>query len=75
MHRSNKLTHLILSHLSKNNNSPEIVEILFMQHSGETKIIVASRYNETAVCIIYSKRHHQLKKIFIQSAGCSVKYV
>lgn len=49
MHRSNKLTYVILSHLSKNNNSPAIVEHAFLQHAGDTKIVVASRYNETAV--------------------------
>ena len=47
MHRSDKLTHLILSHLSKNNNNPELVERIFLQHTGNTKIIVASRYAET----------------------------
>lgn len=48
-HRQSKLTHLILSHLSKNNNRPELVEQVFTQHAGETKIIVASRYHETEV--------------------------
>jgi phosphoribosyl 1,2-cyclic phosphodiesterase len=47
MHRSDKLTHLILSHLSKNNNNPELVERIFLQKTGNTKIIVASRYAET----------------------------
>ncbi|SFQ49443.1 MBL fold metallo-hydrolase [Parafilimonas terrae] len=49
MHRSDKLTHLILSHLSSNNNTPELVEQTFLQHAGETKIVVASRYHETEV--------------------------
>ena len=47
VHRSVKLTHLILSHLSKNNNTPAIAEQSFLQHAGDTKIIVAGRYNET----------------------------
>jgi len=47
MHRSDKLTHLILSHLSKNNNNPELVERIFLQHTANTKIIVASRNAET----------------------------
>jgi phosphoribosyl 1,2-cyclic phosphodiesterase len=47
--RSAQLTHLILSHLSKNNNSPELVDRLFNQQAGNTKIIVASRYQETPV--------------------------
>jgi len=49
LHRHKNLTHLILSHLSKNNNTPELVEQLFLQHAGETKIVVASRYHETEV--------------------------
>ena len=51
-HRPKQLSHLILSHLSKNNNSPELVAKLFRQQAGNTKIIVASRYEETAVCCI-----------------------
>ncbi len=48
-HKSSRLTHLILSHLSKNNNKPELVEKIFMQYCGETKIIIAGRYAETQV--------------------------
>jgi phosphoribosyl 1,2-cyclic phosphodiesterase len=44
-----QLSHLILAHLSKNNNSPEVVEKLFAAKAGNTKIIVASRYQETEV--------------------------
>ncbi|HTI08983.1 MAG TPA: MBL fold metallo-hydrolase [Puia sp.] len=46
------LTHLFLSHLSQNNNTPEIALDLFNQHAGGTKIILASRYEETAVYAI-----------------------
>ena len=48
-HRGMQLSHLILSHLSKNNNNPELVDRLFRQQAGSTKIIVASRYEETPV--------------------------
>jgi phosphoribosyl 1,2-cyclic phosphodiesterase len=51
-YRSPQLTHLILSHLSKNNNSPKVVERLFSPHAGTTQITVASRYQETAVFTI-----------------------
>jgi phosphoribosyl 1,2-cyclic phosphodiesterase len=43
------LSHLILAHLSKNNNDPLLVEKLFRERSGHIKISVASRYQETAV--------------------------
>lgn len=51
-HRSPALSHLLLSHLSKENNSPEIARELFMQHARDTKIIVASRYKPTEVFMV-----------------------
>lgn len=51
-HRGSHLTHLILSHLSKNNNDPALVERLFREKAGETAIVVASRYAETAIYTI-----------------------
>lgn len=46
-YRPLSMSHLILSHLSKENNCPRLVADLFMQHSGDTEIVVASRYKET----------------------------
>ena len=43
------MSYLFLSHLSQNNNCPTIVADLFNQHAGNTKIVVASRYEESAV--------------------------
>jgi phosphoribosyl 1,2-cyclic phosphodiesterase len=48
-HRPKFMSHLLLSHLSKNNNSPELVEALFNAHAENVKVIVASRYQETDV--------------------------
>jgi phosphoribosyl 1,2-cyclic phosphodiesterase len=48
-HKGRQLSHLILSHLSKNNNRPELVERIFSEHRGNVKIVVASRYKETPV--------------------------
>ncbi|MEO6134665.1 MAG: MBL fold metallo-hydrolase, partial [Ginsengibacter sp.] len=48
-HRSKFLTHILLSHLSKNNNTPQLVQELFDTHAKGVEIIVASRYSETAV--------------------------
>jgi phosphoribosyl 1,2-cyclic phosphodiesterase len=48
-HRPAQLSHLILSHLSNNNNKPELVDALFQPHAGTTKVIVASRYEESEV--------------------------
>ncbi|MBP6687846.1 MAG: MBL fold metallo-hydrolase [Lacibacter sp.] len=51
-YRTPQLSHLILSHLSKNNNTPQTVETLFQPHAGNTKVIVASRYEESALFCI-----------------------
>lgn len=51
-HRPSFMSHLLLSHLSKNNNSQEIVETLFSPYAATTNIIVASRYKETALFTI-----------------------
>ena len=48
-HRPAFMVHLILSHLSKNNNKPELVKELFEKHAAGTKITVASRREETPV--------------------------
>ncbi len=48
-HRPAQMSHLVLAHLSKNNNHPKLVEDLFQQHAGNTRIVVASRYQETEV--------------------------
>ena len=53
-HRSSYMSHLFLSHLSKNNNHPELVQSIFDPHAGNTEIIVATRYKETAVYHIHS---------------------
>jgi phosphoribosyl 1,2-cyclic phosphodiesterase len=51
-HRPPFMTHLLLSHLSKENNEPQLVEELFTKHAGGRTIVVASRYNATEVFTI-----------------------
>jgi len=46
MHRPTFMSHLILSHLSNNNNKPELVNDLFIEHANGTEIIIASRHQE-----------------------------
>ncbi|MEJ6980154.1 MBL fold metallo-hydrolase [Pedobacter sp. P351] len=46
-HKPSFMSHLLLSHLSKDNNCPELVKRLFTQHAGDTEVIVASRYVES----------------------------
>ncbi len=48
-HKSDKMSHVILSHLSKDNNCPIVVKDLFTKHAQQTQVIVASRLQETEV--------------------------
>lgn len=51
-HRPGFMSHLLLSHLSKENNCPDLVRELFMQHAGKTEIVIASRFAETPLYTI-----------------------
>jgi len=48
-HRHPFMSHLFLSHLSQNNNTPQLVKDLFDANADGVEIIIASRYEETAV--------------------------
>ncbi len=61
-HRAVGMTHLFLSHLSKNNNCPGLVYQLFSTHANGVKMIVASRDEETPVYHI-SHRPAEIKKM------------
>jgi len=66
-HRPPFMTHLLLSHLSKENNEPRLVEELFGKHAKETAIIIASRYEATAVYSINTTQimdAHDRKPVF-----------
>lgn len=49
LHKPAFMSHVFLSHLSKNNNTPELAYKAFLSHAGATEIIVASRYEESAI--------------------------
>jgi phosphoribosyl 1,2-cyclic phosphodiesterase len=68
-HRGPQLSQLILSHLSKNNNSPELVEKIFAEEAGNIHITVASRYAATPVfCIEKTTGAITVKKLALQKA-------
>ncbi len=48
-YRPSFMSHLFLSHLSKNNNTPQLVKDLFDANADGVEIIIASRYEETAL--------------------------
>lgn len=43
------MSYLLLAHLSKENNDPELVQHLFEEEADQITIVVASRFSETAV--------------------------
>ncbi|MXV52316.1 MBL fold metallo-hydrolase [Pedobacter sp. HMF7647] len=55
-HRSPYLKRLFLSHLSRENNCPDLVANLFSLHANGVEITVASRYQETDV---YHIQHYE----------------
>ncbi len=48
-HKHQLMSHLILSHLSKDNNCPMLVKDIFTQHAQNTQVFVASRLKETDI--------------------------
>lgn len=56
------MSHVFLSHLSRDNNSPHRVQELFTEHAGNTTVSVASRYSETEVFIINGNFNNNLKR-------------
>jgi phosphoribosyl 1,2-cyclic phosphodiesterase len=61
-HKPHFMSHLLLAHLSRNNNSPELVHELFYRHAGKVKVIVASRYQETEVFHIQMNEEKEFQK-------------
>jgi phosphoribosyl 1,2-cyclic phosphodiesterase len=57
-YKSEMLSHLLLSHLSRDNNNPHLVETLFNSYAGGTHIAIASRYQESPVYCITGEVNH-----------------
>ncbi|KAA9042288.1 MBL fold metallo-hydrolase [Ginsengibacter hankyongi] len=60
-HKPPFMSHLFLSHLSKNNNDPQLVKDLFNTNADGVEIIIASRYEETKVYHIQNLKNIQSK--------------
>jgi len=48
-HKPPFMSHVLLAHLSKDNNSPVVARDLFLPHMENTELIVASRFAETPI--------------------------
>lgn len=66
-HRPAFMTHLLLSHLSKENNDPALVKQLFDAHSNGTEVVVASRYEQSDIYHIHGPSAEN--KVFTMSAA------
>ena len=66
-HRPAFMTHLLLSHLSKENNDPSLVKQLFDAHSKGIEVVVASRYEQSAIYHIHGPSVDN--KVFTMSAA------
>ncbi|SFE65685.1 Phosphoribosyl 1,2-cyclic phosphodiesterase [Spirosoma endophyticum] len=55
-HRPSFMSHVLLSHLSKDNNCPDLIRAMFAPCSDQTEIVVASRHQETPVYRISAER-------------------
>ena len=56
------MTHLLLSHLSKDNNSPQLAQELFTQNANGVTVSVASRYKAMDVIIIAEDKIAPIEK-------------
>jgi phosphoribosyl 1,2-cyclic phosphodiesterase len=48
-HKPAFMSHIFLSHLSHENNNPAIVAEMFHRYAGKTEVVIATRYEETAL--------------------------
>ena len=65
-HKHEAMSHLILSHLSKDNNCPMLVKELFTQHAQSTEVIIASRLHETEVFHVTQDGVNEERKVETQ---------
>ncbi len=66
-HRPAFMSHLLLAHLSKENNHPQLVQDLFNEHAAGTQVLIASRYRATEVininpAVMVSNSFYRYKK-------------
>jgi phosphoribosyl 1,2-cyclic phosphodiesterase len=64
VHKPEYMSHLLLAHLSKDNNCPDLARNMFMPHAGSTQVIVASRYEETPV---YAIKHTGTNEVIVRN--------
>jgi phosphoribosyl 1,2-cyclic phosphodiesterase len=73
-HKPAHMTHLLLAHLSKNNNCPKLVQELFGAHARGTEIVVASRYKETPLYHIQSATRTTTPHYFVAASQLTFSF-
>jgi len=71
-HRPDYLSYVYLSHLSKDNNDPVVARKTFEPHAGTTKVVIASRYEETALYDITGNGSHVNTRIATRAIQTSL---
>ena len=71
-HRPEFMSHVFLSHLSKENNDPEQVHNLFRAHADGVEIVLTSRDSEIPVYTINSVATHKIKPVSIKAEQLSL---
>ena len=59
-YRPKNMSHLLLSHLSKENNSPELALQTFLPHVNQTTVLVASRFEPSPIIELAPSIRHEL---------------
>jgi len=63
-HKPDYMSHLLLSHLSKDNNCPELVEKLFKAVADKTFVAVASRHQESEIYFTANQHNSEAEYSF-----------
>ncbi|WP_342645694.1 MBL fold metallo-hydrolase [Mucilaginibacter sp. CSA2-8R] len=63
-HKPDYMSHLLLAHLSKDNNCPDLARNMFIPYAGSTQVIVASRHEETPV---YNIKHTGVSEVIVRN--------
>lgn len=67
-YRPRNMSHLFLSHLSKENNHPDLALQSFLPHANETEVLIASRYGPSPVITISPETRHSLEHLKTKTA-------
>lgn len=67
-YRPRNMSHLLLSHLSNENNHPDLALQSFLPHANETEVLIASRYGPSPVITISPETRHSLEHLKTKTA-------